>query len=114
MERLYKLVDDGISRIDDGIGGVHTRLDLLNGRTLKGEVERENHRTRLVSLEKEVFAAGGPRRRSADHAGDGESWSMAFTKREGALMALGFTVIVILFKIVEFLGEQLWHAVVKH
>lgn len=89
--RIYQQMDDGFS-------GVHERLDTLNGRTGKGEVERENHRTRIVSLEKEIFSE--PRRRSTD-----VQTSPFFTKREGALVALGVAVIGALLKVLLLSGQ---------
>lgn len=89
--RIYQQMDDGFS-------GVHDRLDTLNGRTGKGEVERENHRTRIVNLEKEIFAA--PRRRSGDVA-----TAPFFTKREGALVGLGIAVIGALLKVLLLSGQ---------
>lgn len=98
-DRLYEQMDRGFERIT-------TRLDVLNGRVGKGELEGENHRTRLVNLEKEIFRT--PKRRHVDHAGEAEEWAASFSKREYALMSLGFAVIMALLKLVEFLGGKLW------
>jgi hypothetical protein len=100
MDRLYDTTDQGFKAMNE-------RLDQLNGRTLKGEIADAELRTRVTSLEKELFSR--PRRRRQDHAGEGEEWAAAFTKREYALMSLGIAVIGVLLKLIEFLGERLWH-----
>lgn len=92
-DRLYETTDTGFK-------GVHSRLDLLNGRTLKGEIERENIRTRIISLEKEVFNA--PKRRESDVP---PTPPPLFTKREGALVALGVAVVGALLKFMLVAGE---------
>lgn len=90
-DRLYETTDAGFK-------GVHTRLDVLNGRTLKGEIDRENLRTRVVSLEKEIFSE--PRRRATDTPPP-----PFFTKREGALVGLGIAVVAALLKFMLVAGE---------
>lgn len=90
-ERIYR-------QMDDGFGGVHERLDVLNGRTGKGEVADAELRQRVTSVEKEVF--DGPRRRSGD-----SPVPPLFTKREGALVALGVTVLGALLKLMLVSGE---------
>ena len=69
----------------------------------------ENLRTRIVALEKNIYRTNG--RRAADSAGEGEAWASAFSKREYALISLGFAVVMALIKVVEFLGEKVWHLV---
>lgn len=93
MGRLYTTMDAGFK-------GVHDRLDVLNGRTLKGEIDRENLRTRVVGLEKEVFH--NPRRREEDVAPRAH-----FSKRETGLIALGLGALVGLVKMALLFGEFL-------
>ncbi len=95
-ERLYETMDGGFAAIN-------ARLDTQNGRVGRGEVESENHRTRLVSLE----------RRFSRRRGDGEAWAEdgRFTKREKALMALGMTLLSILLTALQIVGTKAWEFV---
>lgn len=92
-ERVYEQMDDGFS-------GVHSRLDVLNGRTGKGEVADAELRQRITSVEKEVFDE--PRRRATDVPAPAPPF---FTKREGALVALGVAVVGALLKLMLLSGE---------
>lgn len=92
-ERVYEQMDDGFS-------GTHGRLDTLNGRTAKGEVADAELRARVTSIEKEVFR--GPRRRVNDPPVVPPPF---FTKREGALVALGVAVISAVVKLMLLSGE---------
>jgi hypothetical protein len=90
-DRLYE-------QMDAGFNGVHERLDTLNGRTGKGEVADAELRARITSVEKEVF--NEPRRRSGDTPAP-----PLFTKREGALVALGIGVVGALLKVLLLSGQ---------
>lgn len=53
-----ELVDqmrDGFDRVQTGFGGVHARLDKLNGQVAKNSEARENLQARTRNLEREVF-----------------------------------------------------------
>lgn len=89
-------------QIDDGFSGVHSRLDVLNGRTGRGEVADAELRQRITSVENELFNA--PRRRATDPAVTVVTPPL-FTKREGALVALGVTVVGALLKLMLVSGE---------
>lgn len=103
-ERLYETMDGGFAKIN-------ARLDLLNGRTLKGELESENHRTRLVSLEKELFHRPSRRR---DDEGQGAAWAKAtVTKREGYYIGVGLAVLVAVLKVLEVVGTKLVHVLMS-
>ncbi len=117
--RLYQTIDDGFR-------GVHSRLDVQNGRTGKLEVNHEHHRTRLEDFRARVDAmtvridgldgigddVGHPRRRRGDHAGEGEEWSSSFSKREYALISVGFVIVTLCLKALEVLGSFVWNALV--
>lgn len=93
-DRLYQTTDDGFR-------GVHDRLDVLNGRTQKGEVASAELRSRVVSLEKEIF-----RRRVTDGPDGGPGPAVPFfTKREKALVGLGVVVVGALMKFMLLAGE---------
>lgn len=100
-ERLYETMDGGFRALNQ-------RLDILNGRTLKGELESENHRTRLVSLEKELFH----NRRKTDE-GKGADWAGGLTKREGQLLMLGIAVVGAMYKILDLVTTKLWHVLMS-
>jgi len=95
MDRLYETTDQGFRTLTE-------RLDTLNGRTLKGEIADAELRTRVVSLEKEVFSV--PRRRR-EGAGEDPAAPTSVTKREAALIALGVAVISALVKATLIVGE---------
>jgi hypothetical protein len=101
--RVYQAIEHGFSDIND-------RLDVLNGRTGKNEVVAGELGVRIKNVEHELFRT--PRRRHTDHAGDGERWGLAFSKREGMLIGFGLVVIEVLLKILEAVGTQLWNVIV--
>lgn len=103
MQRLYETIDDGFR-------GVHSRLDVLNGRTVKGEISDAEIRTgavlfdrRLTNVEDEIFAH--PQRRVADIPPE------SATKRESAIVVLGLAVMTVLVKIAFVLGESAIEAI---
>jgi hypothetical protein len=90
FERLYRMTEEGFSVMN-------AKLEKIGERIGEGEVNHENVRTRLVSIEKEVF-----HRRHTDTSGsshthkrDGDAF---FTRKEKALIALGITTIAALIK----------------
>lgn len=107
-EEFKAFVDRVYQQMDDGFSGVHERLDTLNGRTGKGEVERENLRTRIVSLEKETFSE--PRRRVTDVISAPPPPSF-FSKREGALVTLGVAAVATLLKLLLLSGQFVFELV---
>lgn len=107
-EEFYRAIDSLKSDVKEDVGAILSKLVSLEGRAGRGEVVAENHRTRILSLEK-TRAKDGPRRRRSDTAGEGEEWASAFTKREYALMSLGFAVVMVLTRVIWFLGDKLWH-----
>lgn len=54
-EDLWDLRDTLSRQNKDGFDGVHERLDVLNGRVGKNEVQGGEHGVRLINLEREVF-----------------------------------------------------------
>lgn len=101
FNRLYETLDRGFT-------GIHNRMDVQNGRVGKAEVAQENIRTRLTSVEKELFRT--PQRRRAD-AEIAVAASPFFTKREKALIALGIATISALLKVTMLAGEAAFEAV---
>jgi hypothetical protein len=91
FDRLYE-------HIDNGFRGVHDRLDTLNGRTRKIEVDSGQIHTRLHNVEKEVF-----QRRRTDKRTDGDP-DRLFTKREAALATVGIAIISAMWKLIVLLG----------
>lgn len=91
---------EGKADVKEDLSAIRDHLATLNGRTLKGEIERENHRTRITSLEKTVYAK--PKERESSEL------LPAFTKREYRLMALGLGIIFAIIRLVEFLGSKAW------
>lgn len=88
VERLYQTMDAGFK-------GTHDRLDVLNGRTLRGEVAHAEIRTRVINLEHEIFRS---RRDDASPHG--------ISKRDGALAAFALAVIVALLRVLEVVGMR--------
>jgi hypothetical protein len=97
VERVYHTMEAGFEQINE-------RLDVLNGRTGKGEIADAEIKARVVSLEKEVFQR--PRRRAEDH----DEFEQRNSKREAALVAAGLAIIMALIRLAEFLGAKLWAA----
>lgn len=83
--------------IDAGFKELNARLEAFNNFAVSSAVDRENLRTRVISLEKEVF-----RGRTFRHPDQ----SARFTKREGALIGFGLAIIVTLLKLLELLGGK--------
>lgn len=102
-DRLYH-------QMDDGFRGVHERLDRLNDRTGKGEVADAEVRTRMISLEKEIFRGRGRRLsdRTEPEETDDALKPMRFTKREATIIGAGLSIIFGLMKLVEFLGGKVY------
>jgi hypothetical protein len=82
-EELRDLREDLVERLNTGFGGVHQRLDVLNGRTGKTEVAAAEASLRLTNVEREIF------HRSRRHGGAGELRDEdrpALTRREWSLV----------------------------
>jgi hypothetical protein len=110
MDRLYQTIDDGFK-------GTHSRLDLLNGRTLKGEQADADLRARVIGLEKEVFTRPRRRRHDGDEGTEVDKPRPLLTKRESALIGVGVMILAALVKLALFVGElgfETLKAVVKH
>lgn len=96
--------------IKEGFASTHLRLDGINGRVGKTELANENHRARIVSLEKTTF-----HRRRADVSGQGEEWAeRAVSKREGALIGLGLSILVVVLELLRVIGKALWDTLTHH
>lgn len=93
--------------MDQGFEGVNTRLDVLNGRTVRLEVADGMFAVRMAAVEDDL-QYHGPRRRRSDQAGNGEQWAGAVTKREGALIGFGLVILTVILKVLEVVGTKLW------
>lgn len=108
-------------QIAAGFAGINERLDKVNGQIEKHEGRLgalERIQNRLYALRQQMHDGesdqGEPlARRRTDAAGQGEDWAASFSKREYALMALGFGIVAALIKVIEVLGGQLWRLLVK-
>ncbi len=112
--RLYKTIDDGFAAIND-------RLDIVNGRTGKSEVEIGKLDIRLSSAEQKLFRrrqdedSGTIQTKRTTRPGTGAAWAEErVTKREGALIGLGLTVLVTVLKVLEVLGTKLFHVLMAN
>ena len=66
MQRLNDVRDQLSKQIDAGFNRINMRLDILNGRVGKGEVESAQHGMQLKNIERELFPAGGRRKTDPD------------------------------------------------
>lgn len=108
---LRQAIGDLKTDLKEDLQAISAHLATLNGRTGKGEIERENLRTRLVSVEKEMIRH--PNRRRDDH-GEGAAWATgSVSKREGALIGFGLVIITVLIKVLELVGTKLWHVLLS-
>jgi hypothetical protein len=104
MERLYHTMDDGFR-------GVHSRLDQLNGRTLKGEIADAELRARIMIVENEL--AGHPNRRTTDR----EQAARRLSGKDMALGGIGLTLLAGAIKLLLVIGEfglEMMKTAVKH
>ena len=96
-DEFRELRDDLVERMSAGFTGVHSRLDVLNGRVGKGEVAIGETGVRLTNLERETFRAPG---RRVDPEGRTER---LLTRRDVQMVAIGGGGIVACWKFVEFI-----------
>lgn len=100
-DEFYRAIDGLKTDLTSDIGGIHDRLDTLNGRTGKGEVERAELKQRIVSVEKEVF-----RRRHGERSSSGGAQSTSrLSKKDTGLAALGVGLAFTAVKLFILLGE---------
>jgi hypothetical protein len=95
-EELREIVNDVRDTITEqmarGFGAVNARLDVLNGRVGKGEVQGGEHGVRLVNLEREIFRTGRRRGSRADDDAPGERSSI--TRRDVGVFVAGIGAVV--------------------
>lgn len=89
--RLYETIDDGFA-------GTHRRLDALNGRIGKNEVDIAAHEVRLDTLDESHLHR---RVTDATPAAGGQS----FTRREKTLATLGLGLLVGIAKVALMAGQ---------
>lgn len=100
-QRLYETTDRGFA-------GINSRLDLLNGRIGKGEVSDAELRTRIVSLEHEVFRE---RRHGGDRRGEMNADDVVapvVSRKEGAIAMISLAGLVTALEIIKFLLTKAW------
>lgn len=61
-EDIRDLREEILKQIESGFLRVNTRLDIINGRVGKGEIESATHQAKLANLEREIFPRGGRRK----------------------------------------------------
>jgi hypothetical protein len=108
-DEFTSITDRLFEQMRDGFEGVNARLDRQNGRITTVEVKEAEDRTRVISLEKEIFSRGRGRRLS-DQVDSDDAPAVRFTKRESALMMAGLGIIFSLIKLIEFIGEKAYAA----
>src|SRR5690606_37355826 len=96
VQRLSDVKDDLAQSMASGFGGVHGRLDVLNGRTAKGEAAAAAMDVRIHNLEREVF-----RRGRKDSEPDEEKRSI--TRRDVSVFVVGGGAILGLFELIQAL-----------
>lgn len=110
-EELRQAIGDLKDDLREDLQAISNHLATLNGRTGKGEVDRENLRTRLVIVEKALIHHPNRRR---DDDGQGAAWAAGtVTKREGALIGFGLVIITVLINVLELVGTKLWHVLMS-
>jgi hypothetical protein len=102
---LHDVRDTLSAQIQIGFSGIATRLDLLNGRVVKGEVNDAEHRIRLDNLERDARE-----RRSASPAtGAGIEEQAAITRRDlkvsVAVLIAAWTIAQVLMKLVPWMSK---------
>ena len=116
-DEFYRAVDGLKSDLREDLQRIDGRLDVLNGRTGKSEIDIGKLDTRVRNTEHEIF-----RRRRDDHdqphnrrEGQGEAWAAAaVTKREGALIGFGLVILTATLKVLELVGTKLWEVLMVH
>lgn len=100
VQRLSDVKDDLTQSMASGFGGVHGRLDVLNGRTAKGETAVAELRVKIANLDREVFHRRKP-------ATDGESEKRSITRRDVSMFVVGGGAILGLFELIQALMRGL-------
>ncbi len=127
-DEFYRAVDSLKADLKEDIRGVHDRLDTLNGRTSKTEIVLEGLRVRVDSHETDMVrirrednedaALALIRRRRNVREGQGEEWAevaaSTVTKREKALIGLGFVALSFALTLLQLLGTKLWELATVH
>ena len=118
-DEFYRAVDSLKSDLREDLQAIQGRLDVLNGRTGKNEVEIGRLDTRLKNTEHEIFRrrrddaqdaaiASGRQKRNV-REGTGEAWAESIvTKRERALIGFGLVILTVILKVLELMGTKLW------
>lgn len=101
-EDLRDLRDQVLDEMRLGFGRTHERLDILNGRIGKNEVETGKHEIRLRNVEKAVFD-----RRHAEprHLSDPEQRSVK--RRDVTLIIAGGAGLLLTIKFLVWIGPAL-------
>jgi hypothetical protein len=89
-------------QFERGISGMHERLDTLNGRVGRGEVQGGEHGVRLVNLEREVFKrqrAGSDSDATAERRDDSSPITRRDLKVAGYVLAAAAGTLGFLFKL---------------
>lgn len=122
-DEFYRAVRELKADLREDIQAVVSRLDGLNGRTGKNEVEIGVLNTRVDLAEHEVFrrrrdqedsGAISVRSKRQTRNGTGEAWAEErITPREKALIGFGLVILSATLKVLELVGTKLWHVLMS-
>ena len=123
-DQFYRAIDSLKADLREDLQAIQGRLDVLNGRTGKSEVEIGRLDSRLKNTERELFRRRNDpedsgtittRHKRQTRDGTGEAWAEErITKREKGLIAFGFIVVSVMLKILELVGTKFWDVVTAH
>lgn len=122
-EQFYRAIESLKDDLREDLQAIQRRLDVVNGRTGKNEVEIGKIDTRLKNTEHEIFrrrrdledsGAIQVRSKRQTRTGTGEAWAdERITKREKALIAFGLVILSAMLKVLELVGTKLWHVMMS-
>lgn len=98
-EEFYRAIDALKADLREHVNGINERLDTLNGRTGKGEIEIGVIGQRVTGLEKEVYAR--PRRRAEEISDERRSVG----KKDLGLAGLGVALLAVALKLLIMTGQ---------
>ncbi len=99
---LRDVRDQILDEVRSGNDRTHERLDVLNGRVGRGEVQAGKHDERLKNVEYEVFD-----RRKQERRGTGESEKQPIRRRDVTLVVAGGAALVAIVKFIAWIGPAL-------
>jgi len=124
-EEFYRALGGLKDDLREDLHAITARLDKLNGRTGKNEVEVGKLDTRLRSAEQKIYrrrldddeddVTASDRHRRDRNEGQGEAWAEStVSHREKALIGFGLVVLTVMIKVLEVMGSKLWEVLTVH